>query len=79
VYHLHGGSLVFSVSSAASAQDFADLVSYLFADASDNDWAAARARDGHPAPYNKNGQWFFELGNEQDNFNFPAQVSQVLR
>lgn len=72
-------STILTTSSLSSAQDFADLVSYLFADASNNDWAAARARDGHPQPYNKSGHWFFELGNEQDNLNFPAQVRTCRR
>jgi len=57
-----------------SPEDAADLVEYLNArnDSSNprggKDWAAARARNGHPEPYNVK---YFELGNEV-NFGAPA-------
>ena len=49
-----------------NAQDAADLIEYLNAKVGTNpnggiDWAAVRAENGHPAPYNVR---YFEIGNE---------------
>lgn len=51
-----------------SAQDAADLVEYLNCEVGENpnggiDWAAVRAENGHPEPYNVKN---FEIGNEVD-------------
>jgi alpha-L-arabinofuranosidase len=61
---------IITTSMLSSAQDFADLVEYMYGNAS-TEWGAARYRDGHPAPYQAT---FFELGNEQYNPNYVEQV-----
>jgi alpha-L-arabinofuranosidase len=62
---------IITTSMLSSAQDFADLVEYMYGNSS-TEWGAARYRDGHPMPYQAT---FFELGNEQYNPNYVEQVS----
>ena len=53
-----------------SVQDWADLVEYLHGDAS-TEYGSLRISDGHPGVFNLT---VFELGNEQENPDFLAQV-----
>ena len=53
--------------------DWADLVDYLWGP-SNTTWGAQRAADGHPDPYVAS---IFELGNEQYNQQFVAQVTAM--
>ncbi len=48
------------MSAKASPEDWADLVEYLFGNATTT-WGAQRYMDGHPAPYRAT---YFEIGNE---------------
>eukprot|EP01051_Picozoa_sp_SAG22_P002255 SAG22_NODE_99_length_20560_cov_128.669029_20_plen_199_part_00 len=61
-------------SGPVTPEDMADLVEYSFGGA-DTQWGRRRIEeDGHPAPYN----WsFVELGNEQRNPDFAAQVAAM--
>ena len=55
------------------AEDLADMVEYMHGDA-DTTFGALRVADGHPSPYEV--KWF-ELGNEQYNSDFVAQVDAM--
>ena len=55
------------------AEDWADLVEYVWGGAATT-WGAQRIADGHAEPYNIS---IFELGNEQQNPDFVAQVSAM--
>ena len=58
---------------SGTAQDAADLVEYLNApDDGKHPWAARRAADGHPAPYNV---VYFEYGNETYHGNHERSLS----
>ena len=54
-------------------EDMADLVEYCWG-SNGTKWGAQRVADGHPAPYRVTR---FELGNEQYNHRFAAQVSAM--
>lgn len=56
-----------------SPEDMADLVEYTWGDSS-TVWGKQRASDGHPEPYKVQ---YFELGNEQHNSLYPAQVKAM--
>ena len=56
-----------------TASDWADLVEYLYGDAS-TAWGGQRIADGHPQPYFLDT---LELGNEQENPDFVAQVAAM--
>jgi hypothetical protein len=56
-----------------SVNDWADLVEYLYGNSSTT-WGALRAADGHPTAYEA---YVFELGNEQGNPDFVAQVTAM--
>jgi alpha-L-arabinofuranosidase len=56
-----------------SAEDMADLIEYIGGNSS-TAWGRQRAADGHPEPYKLR---FVELGNEQLNTAFPAQVKAM--
>jgi len=64
---------IITTSMLSSAQDFSDLVEYMFGDAS-TEWGATRIADGHPSPYKA---YYFELGNEQYNTNYVEQVAAM--
>ena len=51
-------------------EDMADLIEYAWGD-NTTGWGRQRARDGHPQPY---ALQYIELGNEQYNSEFVAQV-----
>ena len=62
-----------------SAQDAADLIEYLNAQVGTNpnggvDWAAVRAENGHPEPYNVR---YFEIGNEMNQVYSDGTSSQA--
>ena len=54
--------------------DYADLVEYLFGNDTTK-WGAQRIEDGHPVPYSNT--FYFELGNEQYNYNWVEQVAAM--
>ena len=56
-----------------SADDFADLVEFMFGD-NTTAWGQKRIADGHPAIYDLQT---IELGNEQENPDFVAQVTAI--
>ena len=56
-----------------SVQDWGDLVDFTWGGA-DTVWGAKRIALGHPAPYNIT---VWELGNEQENPDFVAQVAEM--
>eukprot|EP00729_Bicosta_minor_P005274 gene5274-28010_t len=56
-----------------SPSDMADLVDYTWGDAS-TEWGAKRIAEGHPDPYKVK---YIELGNEQYNTLYPAQVKAM--
>jgi len=64
---------IITLSESQSNQDWSDLVEYCYGN-STTQWGAQRIADGHPNPYVVNT---FELGNEQYNSNFVAQVQAM--
>jgi hypothetical protein len=56
-----------------SADDMADLIDYTWGGAS-TEWGAKRIAEGHPEPYKVK---YIELGNEQYNTLYPAQVKAM--
>jgi len=60
-------------SDCCKPDDMADLVEYCWGDANTK-WGKQRIQDGHPSPYKVR---IFELGNEQYNTLYPAQVSAM--
>ena len=74
-----GSEVVYVYSLArGNAQDAADLVEYLNAEVGTNpnggvDWAAVRAENGHPDPYNIR---YFEIGNEMNQGGGDGTASQ---
>jgi hypothetical protein len=68
-----GISVTVTMSDSDPPSYWADLVEYAIGDA-DTTWGALRIADGHPAPYEPLA---WELGNEQYNSNFVAQVQAM--
>lgn len=70
VEQIGADAIIMVAEASETPQDAADLVEYLNApnDGSNPgggvDWAAVRAKNGHPEPY---GVTYFEIGNEMDN------------
>lgn len=66
-----GAVATITLSDTQSASDWADLVEYCYGD-TNTTWGAVRSlNDSHPNVYRVT---HFELGNEQENPNFVAQV-----
>ena len=66
-------SVAVTLSASQSVADWQDLVEYALGDASTR-WGAQRIADGHPGPYTP---YAWELGNEQTNADFVAQVAAM--
>ena len=65
---------ILTTTASSSPDELADLVEYCHGDASTTAMGRKRAADGHQAPYRVR---FFELGNEQYNTRFVAQVAAM--
>eukprot|EP00048_Salpingoeca_helianthica_P022073 m.16259 g.16259 ORF g.16259 m.16259 type:complete len:806 (-) comp6848_c0_seq2:62-2479(-) len=64
---------IITTSAKADPQDYADLVEYLFGDATTM-WGGIRGSDGHPAPYRAK---YFEIGNEEYPVHWVDQVTAM--
>ncbi len=65
---------IITTTSSSSASELADLVEYCWADPASSALGRRRAADGHPEPYRLR---YIELGNEQYNTRFVAQVGAM--
>ena len=65
---------ILTTTSSSTPAELADLLEYCHGDAAGTPMGRRRAADGHPAPY---AVRFFELGNEQYNDQFVAQVAAM--